>query len=906
METIPSSVWGFILTNLKEQILYNYHLIRDAKADYQELMGCINTLNGFLKEYTKDRYRQNDYLKSITDEIRDQVLQAEDIIETFIHSTLVHKGGNLGSLRTLGKGTAKLRRMVHDTNAELVPLALGAAVVDGGYVRPEKKEEEDHSAVEAQVVGFDDKVEDVIQLLKDESKKMDLEQLNVVAITGMFGLGKTTLAKKVLKDPRIESSFACAFVKVSQDFDKRKVFLKILDAFIEITQEIKDLTDDRLAKKVEEELKKRKYLIVLDDIWTEEAWKAIQIAFPKQNDSVILITSREDHVVRPIISSEAPYKLLRLSTEKTEELLRKKAGLKSCKSDPDPDDEYVTNIAKKCQGLPLSIVLMAGIIRSKKGMIDRLKIVSDSVNAYVANDPQHTNLIRLSYDILPFHLKQCFLYLGVFHESFEIPVWKLFRLWVAEGFILPKGNMSLEAIAEDHLQDLVDRNLVMVSQRKSNGHIKTCLVHDRLRDFCKTEAITEHLFQESNQATIVNLASATYRRLCIKPELLGDIVSRDSLEYVRSFLSFAKEETPSAPENGSSISKSFKLLRVLDVKSITFPTFPDELLSLVLLKYIAISCNSNTVPEKISDLSNLQTVIYETSSPVLEVKADICKMSLLRHLHTNSSIVLIFPARQRHQSQSSQSQNLQTLCTISSECCTADIFKRIRNLKKLGIRGKLDILLEASGGSCLFAGISEFIKQVENLKLVNEGSHSSLKVLNAKSFPESLTRLTLKNTELSSGHMNALGKIKFLQVLKLKDTAFQGGKLETTDGGFHRLNVLHIGSTNLVEWESSESHFPALQCLVIQGCSELKGIPSGLGKKRSLQKIELYDPNPSLDLSAAEIEVEKLQDEETSGFKLIKHFTSPGQLNRQEPPPPQTIVPPKKSWKKKIKGFFKK
>nr|XP_027098318.1 putative late blight resistance protein homolog R1B-16 isoform X2 [Coffea arabica] len=689
----------------------------------------------------------------------------------------------------------------------------------------------------------------------------------------MFGLGKTTLAKKVLKDPRIHVSFPDrAFVKVSQDYSKTKVFQDILRAFIDITQEIKDMEDDQLTKKVEEELKKRTYLIVLDDIWIKEAWEEIQGAFPKQKGSVVLITSRMYDVARCANPSGFHHEPFCLTSKQSKELLLRKAGLKSCDLDPDLED-YVSNIAKKCDGLPLSIVVIGGILQRQPDSIHLWEKVSNGVDDYVAKDERHRGLLRLSYDILPFYLKQCFLYLGVFHEGSEIPAWKIFRLWIAEDFIRPNGNMSLEDIAEDHLEDLVARNLVMVGQRKTNGQIKTCLIHDTLRSFCKDEAVEEHLFQETkvDEATTVNPASGSHRRLSIKPEFLGHMFSQNSLEYVRSFLSFAEEEKPLRPNNVSSICQSFKLLRVLDVKSIIFPSFPTELFFLVLLKYIALYFMSDTLPKGMSNLSKLQTVIFETSSRILKVEDHIWKMLHLSHLHTNSSILLPPSLGKEHQSQSSQGQKLETLCTISSQCCTAEVFQRTPNLKKLGICGEIDRLLEASGGSCLFAGILSYIQRVQNLKLVNEGSNFSLNVLRADSFPTKLTRLTLKNTRLKNEHITTLGNLQFLQVLKLKDTVFQEGKLETRDGGFRRLRVLYIGATNLLNWESSESHFPTLKCLIIRDCSRLKDIPSDLGKIRSLQRIELYDPTPSLLDSATKIEMLKLR--ETQGFKLEKHFS---------------------------------
>ncbi|KAL8537965.1 hypothetical protein ACS0TY_000057 [Phlomoides rotata] len=80
----------------------------------------------------------------------------------------------------------------------------------------------------------------------------------------------------------------------------------------------------------------------------------------------------------------------------------------------------------------------------------------------------------------------------MFPEDFEIPVWQLIRMWIAEGFIQQKNSViSLEETAESYLEDLISRNLVRVDKTKPDGKVKTCRIHDMLRDFCKLEGGNE-------------------------------------------------------------------------------------------------------------------------------------------------------------------------------------------------------------------------------------------------------------------------------------------------------------------------------------------------------------------------------------------------------------------------------
>ncbi|KAK4371819.1 hypothetical protein RND71_007203 [Anisodus tanguticus] len=74
----------------------------------------------------------------------------------------------------------------------------------------------------------------------------------------------------------------------------------------------------------------------------------------------------------------------------------------------------------------------------------------------------------------------------------EIPVWKLIRLWVAEGFIKKVKHKNIENVAEEILRDLVDRSLVLAGKRSSLGKIKTCKMHDLIRDMCLRETQGEN------------------------------------------------------------------------------------------------------------------------------------------------------------------------------------------------------------------------------------------------------------------------------------------------------------------------------------------------------------------------------------------------------------------------------
>lgn len=88
--------------------------------------------------------------------------------------------------------------------------------------------------------------------------------------------------------------------------------------------------------------------------------------------------------------------------------------------------------------------------------------------------------------------------MGVFPEDGKIQVSKLTWLWIAEGFIKPHTENILEEIAENYLENLIGRNLVMVDKRSFHGRIKTCRIHDLVLEFCRKKAKLENILQRIN------------------------------------------------------------------------------------------------------------------------------------------------------------------------------------------------------------------------------------------------------------------------------------------------------------------------------------------------------------------------------------------------------------------------
>ncbi|KAL0417178.1 UNVERIFIED_CONTAM: putative late blight resistance proteinR1C-3 [Sesamum latifolium] len=133
------------------------------------------------------------------------------------------------------------------------------------------------------------------------------------------------------------------------------------------------------------------------------------------------------------------------------------------------------DIVKGCRGLPLAIVVIGGLLAKSYMREEYWKSIAQNVNSFAnLEDNEHSlKILSLSYNDLPIHLKPCFLYMRVFPEDRLIEVSELVKLWVGEGFLKLVSGKTLEEVANEYMEDLVDRNLILIHKWTRRGMFKT-------------------------------------------------------------------------------------------------------------------------------------------------------------------------------------------------------------------------------------------------------------------------------------------------------------------------------------------------------------------------------------------------------------------------------------------------
>ncbi|PPS15839.1 hypothetical protein GOBAR_AA04735 [Gossypium barbadense] len=257
---------------------------------------------------------------------------------------------------------------------------------------------------ESDVYGRDDEKEEIMKLL--DPQNLSENQIAVIPIVGMGGLGKTTLAQLIYNDPIADKWFdRKAWVCISEEFDAFKVAKTILE-------EIKCSCDgnqnlNQLQLKLKEQLSGKKYLIFLDDVWNKNYfhWKELASPFTfGAKNSKIIVTTRDENVA--VIMRNAPtYRLDVLSDDDCWKLFAKHAfdGSSPTKH---PDLMAIGEaIVKRCGSLPLAAKVLGGLLRCKPDADECNKILHSNFWD-IPNDA--TNILpalTLSYHYLPSHLK---------------------------------------------------------------------------------------------------------------------------------------------------------------------------------------------------------------------------------------------------------------------------------------------------------------------------------------------------------------------------------------------------------------------------------------------------------------------------------------------------------------------
>ncbi|XP_062174443.1 putative disease resistance protein At3g14460 [Alnus glutinosa] len=840
------------------------------------------SVNAVLKDAEDKQFTRPD-VKVWVDAVYDAVYDAEQVLDEISTKAQQRKldaeFGNFGSKvrNSISRSTSRFVKKVEKQIEKLLKrldflvnekenLGLREGTVGGN---PSERLPTTSLVDESRIFGRDGDKKAIINSLLSDGASGDEMGPGVIAIVGMGGIGKTTLAQLVYNDDRLKGHFEHkAWVCVSDPFNVSMVMRTIIEAVPSRSPcDIKDNLD-RLQNELKERLIGKKFLVVLDDIWekNEDKWEVLRIAlkFGAQGSKVIVTT--RDHEVAKIMHGKY-HPITDLSKNDCLSLFAKYALIPNGNFNAYPQlKEIGSQIIKKCKGLPLAITAIGGLLQSNLCVDEWNKVLRSELWDSPITDTNILPALILSYKYLSLRLRRCFAYCSIFPKDHAFKKDQLVLLWMAEGFLPQPQNITMEEVGDDYFLALVSRSLL---QRSKSDEHDEYVMHDFVSDLakfiskeftlchkddysCEILSKTCHFSYSSNDFDIKKLEIHESIRL----RTIIDLDRLGSHHFI----------------HGVKFSM-IRCLRVLILSPWQLCELPDSIGKFKHLRYLRLhNYWIKRLPDSICKLCNLQILDVSDCCGLDALPRDLHKLINLRHLDVAGTKIKEMPINL------GKLKCLQTLPSFiaSNSGCGIEELGKLTNL-----RGLLSVLelqniespSNAEGRSLrdlkylkkLVLGWNGDTNASESHKIVlnNLQPHTNLGSLTIKgyggtSFPywvgdasfSNIASLRLENCKFSYS-LPPLGQLPSLQKLSIVgldgvvtiDRQFYGS-------GSHSMKPFgaleYLWFSDMLEWkewspfeaENEGRAFPNLRDLTIRDCPKLtSGLPAHLP---SLDKLVIY------------------------------------------------------------------
>ncbi|KAM0936567.1 putative virus X resistance protein-like, coiled-coil [Dioscorea sansibarensis] len=506
-QAVLSAFMQVLFDKLAAAALDEYRSLRGVKKELQNLSGTLSMVQAVLEDAEEKQLTEKPVLRWLL-KLKDIAYEIDDLLDKYAAADLQSKlenqkvSNNFGFTCYCWKRCLldhKIAHKIKGVHEKLEKIArerdvLGLQVLGrmnrlGIEQRPQTSSLVDGS----NVFGREEDRQKIVRLLLVSEGSGTFNNVSILPIVGMGGLGKTTLTQLVYNDSRIKEHFQLRmwlrmWLCVSENFDERKLTRETLECTLSCYSNTNTNTTNLnlLQEDLFHTLKGKKFLLVLDDVWNEnrEKWNRYYVALAAgERGSKILVTTRNENVGL-IMGGLRPYYLKQLSDKDCWSLFRSCAFVNGCSSGHPNLEKVGKEIVKKLKGLPLAARTLGSLLYSKLDEDDWKNILRSEIWELPTDQNHIMPALRLSYKHLPPHLKQCFAFCAVFHKDYVFGRDDLVQMWMALSFIQPQGRKRMEDVGYSYFDELVSRSFFQAQ----NGNY---VMHDAIHDLAQSISIDE-------------------------------------------------------------------------------------------------------------------------------------------------------------------------------------------------------------------------------------------------------------------------------------------------------------------------------------------------------------------------------------------------------------------------------
>ncbi|KAF7852006.1 hypothetical protein BT93_L1699 [Corymbia citriodora subsp. variegata] len=828
MTEVVSSILEPLVEKLTSSAVGEIQLVCGVKDDREKLKNTLEMIQKVLAD-AEQKQIKDEAVRLWLSKLKTFCYDAEDVLDEFEAGALWRRARSTGhfalkrKVRSMSSWISKfilqfkmaremkeLRQRLDGIDEERARFNLSTP----HYEKTTVPRMETYSFVPASnVIGRNKEKESIIELLR-RSDDAGAEIIAVVPIIGMGGTGKTTLAKLVYSDERINEHFENnqAWVSMPLEFRIEEIIRDIVKSLgDEAKNPLSGVSKfdkcglDELQNHLRNLVKCRRCLFVMDDVWTmrREDWLELRdLLGGLSKGSKVIMTSR-DQAIADIMGTVPSFNLANLSQEDSLTLFVKYAFHHGEEKNYPDLMEIGKKIVSKCGGNPMAVKSLGSLLYSKNNRRD-WEYIRDSDIWQLQTDILPS--LRISYDLMSSHLKRCFAYCSIFPKNHEFCNLDLIQLWISNGFIQSSGNnQEPEEIGRQYLEELISRSFfdVVTDLHPYLSFTMHDLIYELAISVAQTESSNINVWTQDISPRTWHISFPDSSDVP-KDQLWGCL---SKLSRVRTIVCKVLGSSDSEDFFLETCISRFKHLRVLWLEDSSFDLLPSSIGGLKHLRFLNLHGNQKIkkLPKSVYELRNLQSLDLGGCEELEELPANIKNMISLRALGITT--------KQQHFPKSGIGCLTSLRWLFIQECenleALFDDIQSLTSLRKLVIVECPKLASLPQGIKNLKALEDLWIEDCENLRLPEEESNE----------PRSTSRL------------------QSFRFKELPEIVSLPRWLEGSASTLQRIAIADCPNLRVLpEWLPNCS---SLRTLEIEDCPELSSLPDGVRLIPTLTKLRI-------------------------------------------------------------------